>query len=80
MELGQGLRIRVLVVTERSQVMVTSVLWGIGTAIGEIPPYWLSYSAAVAGQKNEMLLELEVRMPYIPLGTWAMCRGWDGRV
>ncbi|GLI70272.1 hypothetical protein VaNZ11_015204 [Volvox africanus] len=41
------------------KVILTAVLWGIGTAIGEIPPYWLSYSAAVAGQKNVALVELE---------------------
>ncbi|EFJ52831.1 hypothetical protein VOLCADRAFT_120213 [Volvox carteri f. nagariensis] len=41
------------------KVILTAVLWGIGTAIGEIPPYWLSYSAAVAGQKNMALEELE---------------------
>mmetsp|Transcript_6294 Transcript_6294/g.12358 ORF Transcript_6294/g.12358 Transcript_6294/m.12358 type:complete len:437 (+) Transcript_6294:113-1423(+) len=28
------------------------ILWGIGTAIGEIPPYLLSYQAAKAGRKN----------------------------
>eukprot|EP00198_Chlamydomonas_reinhardtii_P006877 XP_001696213.1 predicted protein [Chlamydomonas reinhardtii] len=44
------------------KVIVTSVLWGIGTAVGEIPPYWLSYSAAVAGQKNVALAELEEAM------------------
>ncbi|KAG2439395.1 hypothetical protein HXX76_004752 [Chlamydomonas incerta] len=44
------------------KVIVTSILWGIGTAVGEIPPYWLSYSAAVAGQKNVELAELEEAM------------------
>lgn len=38
------------------KVVVPAVLWGIGTAIGEIPPYALSYSAALAGKK---LHELE---------------------
>lgn len=28
------------------------ILWGIGTAVGEIPPYLLSYQAAKAGRKN----------------------------
>ncbi|WZN62046.1 vacuole membrane protein [Chloropicon roscoffensis] len=28
-------------------------LWGLGTAIGEIPPYALCYSARTAGKKNE---------------------------
>ncbi|KAG2502028.1 hypothetical protein HYH03_000522 [Edaphochlamys debaryana] len=44
------------------KVIVTAVIWGIGTAIGEIPPYWLSYSAAVAGQKAVAVVELEEAM------------------
>ncbi len=35
------------------------MLWGAGTAIGEIPPYWMSYSAAQAGQKTRALQEIE---------------------
>ena len=34
------------------KVLPTSMLWGAGTAIGEIPPYVLSYQAAKAGEKN----------------------------
>jgi len=34
------------------KVLPTSILWGAGTAIGEIPPYILSYQAAKAGEKN----------------------------
>lgn len=34
-----------------SKVVLPAVLWGLGTAIGEIPPYALSYSAALAGKK-----------------------------
>ena len=37
-----------------TQVVVTAMLWGAGTAIGEIPPYFLSYKAASAGRRNEM--------------------------
>ena len=36
-----------------------AIVWGAGTAAGEIPPYWISYLAAVAGKENEELLELE---------------------
>lgn len=36
------------------QVVVTAMLWGAGTAVGEIPPYFLSYKAAAAGRRNEM--------------------------
>jgi len=30
------------------------VSWGCGTAIGEVPPYFLSYKAAHAGRRNVM--------------------------
>lgn len=33
--------------------MGTAILWGAGTALGEIPPYAFSYHAAKAGLKNE---------------------------
>ena len=39
--------------------MPAAIVWGAGTAVGEIPPYWISYLAAVAGKENEELLELE---------------------
>lgn len=39
----------------------SSMLWGIGTAIGEIPPYMLSYQAAKAGKASaDQYQELEV--------------------
>ena len=31
------------------------MLWGAGTALGEIPPYAFSYQAAKAGRENEEL-------------------------
>jgi len=34
-----------------TKVVLPAFLWGLGTAIGEIPPYALSYSAALAGKK-----------------------------
>lgn len=36
-----------------ANVVGTAVLWGVGTALGEIPPYAISYHAAKAGRKNE---------------------------
>ena len=33
-------------------------LWGIGTAMGEIPPYATSYAAAVAGEADEDMEEV----------------------
>lgn len=35
------------------QVSPAAVLWGAGTALGEIPPYAFSYHAAKAGIRNE---------------------------
>jgi len=34
------------------------VVWGVGTALGELPPYLVSYSASVAGVKDEEFEEL----------------------
>lgn len=34
------------------QVLGAAVLWGAGTALGEVPPYAISYHAAKAGIKN----------------------------
>lgn len=43
------------------QALPSSVLWGMGTAIGEIPPYLLSYQAAKAGKASaDQYEELEV--------------------
>ncbi|CAD2218995.1 hypothetical protein AGDE_06307 [Angomonas deanei] len=39
------------------KVIPACMLWGAGTAIGEIPPYALSYAAALQGQRNEELEE-----------------------
>jgi hypothetical protein len=40
-------------------VALTAILWGCGTAVGEVPPYFISYSAARAGQRNTMLEEVQ---------------------
>lgn len=37
------------------QVVPTAMLWGAGTAMGEIPPYAFSYHATKAGKRNEEL-------------------------
>jgi membrane protein YqaA with SNARE-associated domain len=41
------------------KILPTAILWGIGTAFGEIPPYLLSYQAAKAGERN---MELDSAM------------------
>jgi hypothetical protein len=33
-------------------------LWGTGTAIGELPPYFVSRAASIAGQRSEELADL----------------------
>ncbi|XP_068326289.1 vacuole membrane protein KMS1-like [Pyrus communis] len=37
------------------QVQLEAVLWGLGTAIGELPPYFISRAASVSG--NEVVME-----------------------
>ena len=43
-------------------VALESFLWGMGTAIGELPPYFVSRAAAQAGRKHEELEEMESEM------------------
>ncbi len=33
-----------------AQVIIPVIIWGCGTALGELPPYLVSYSAAKAGE------------------------------
>lgn len=40
------------------QVQLEAVLWGIGTALGELPPYFLSRAACLSGKKLEDLEQL----------------------
>lgn len=39
------------------------MLWGAGTALGEVPPYLISYSAAKAGHKATELEQIEEVRP-----------------
>jgi membrane protein YqaA with SNARE-associated domain len=41
------------------KVQMACFLWGVGTAIGELPPYFMSRAAAQAGEKLAELNELE---------------------
>ena len=34
-------------------------LWGFGTAIGELPPYFVARAASIAGKKHEELADIE---------------------
>jgi len=39
-------------------VILEAFLWGAGTAIGELPPYYMAKAAAEAGKSNEEIEEL----------------------
>lgn len=51
------------------------LIWGAGTACGEIPPYWLSYAASVAGEVDEDFQEIEELMAEEKAGDAAP--SWD---
>ena len=40
------------------KVLPAVVIWGAGTAIGEIPPYALAYAAAAAGEKSDEVMSI----------------------
>jgi hypothetical protein len=39
-------------------VQLEAFMWGLGTAIGELPPYFMAKAAAEAGKTNEEIEEL----------------------
>ena len=39
-------------------VIIEAFLWGLGTAIGELPPYYVARAASLAGRKHEELAEM----------------------
>jgi hypothetical protein len=43
------------------KVALTAMLWGAGTAIGEVPPYFLSYQASKAGTRNVLMEEVQLQ-------------------
>lgn len=51
------------------QVSLTAILWGCGTAVGEVPPYFLSYKAASAGRRNEAYHEIQQAVQQGTSGT-----------
>lgn len=42
-----------------TSVQAEAFLWGLGTALGELPPYFVARAASLAGQKSEEVLQLE---------------------
>jgi len=55
------------------QVAPAAVLWGAGTAIGEIPPYAVAMHAARAGEKNS---DVE-QMLSVGLLHWPRACSWS---
>jgi membrane protein YqaA with SNARE-associated domain len=47
----------VSIMTRVIRVAPWAIIWGMGTAFGEIPPYALSYAAALQGKQTEELAE-----------------------
>ncbi|XP_059649887.1 vacuole membrane protein KMS1-like [Cornus florida] len=41
------------------QVQIEAILWGIGTALGELPPYFISRAACMSGNKLDAMEELD---------------------
>ncbi|KAM5561246.1 hypothetical protein ABKV19_022041 [Rosa sericea] len=41
------------------QVQLEAILWGIGTALGELPPFFISRAARIAGSELEVMKELD---------------------
>ncbi|XP_024029020.1 vacuole membrane protein KMS1 [Morus notabilis] len=41
------------------QVQVEAILWGVGTAIGELPPYFLSRAASISGNRVDAMEDLD---------------------
>lgn len=41
------------------QVQLEAVLWGVGTALGELPPYFISRAARLSGSRLEAMEELD---------------------
>ncbi|KAF9618794.1 hypothetical protein IFM89_002662 [Coptis chinensis] len=45
------------------QVQLEAILWGIGTALGELPPYFISRAARISGTKFDAMEELDASSP-----------------
>ncbi|CAL5347165.1 hypothetical protein CsSME_00033429 [Camellia sinensis var. sinensis] len=41
------------------QVQMEAILWGIGTALGELPPYFISRAARISGSRLDAMEELD---------------------
>ncbi|XP_010905216.1 vacuole membrane protein KMS1 [Elaeis guineensis] len=54
-----GSLVRVPISSILPQVQLEAVLWGLGTALGELPPYFISRAARLSGRKVDAIDELD---------------------
>ncbi|KAL6845255.1 hypothetical protein ACP4OV_024750 [Aristida adscensionis] len=52
--------VRIQVFDLLPQIQLEAVLWGIGTALGELPPYFISRAARLSGSESKAVKELDV--------------------
>ncbi|KAJ8766486.1 hypothetical protein K2173_022545 [Erythroxylum novogranatense] len=51
--------LRVPLISILPQVQMEAILWGVGTALGELPPYFISRAASMSGSKLDAMQELD---------------------
>ncbi|XP_074588632.1 vacuole membrane protein KMS1-like [Curcuma longa] len=49
-----GSLVRIPICSILPQVQMEAILWGLGTALGELPPYFISRAASLSGNKMEL--------------------------
>ncbi|XP_042424265.1 vacuole membrane protein KMS1-like isoform X1 [Zingiber officinale] len=49
-----GSLVRIPICSILPQVQLEAILWGLGTALGELPPYFISRAASLSGNKMEL--------------------------
>ncbi|KAH0784551.1 hypothetical protein KY290_004149 [Solanum tuberosum] len=42
-----------------NQIQLEAILWGIGTALGELPPYFISRAASISGREGVLMEDLD---------------------
>ncbi|KAA8527585.1 hypothetical protein F0562_034700 [Nyssa sinensis] len=57
------------------QVQLEAILWGLGTALGELPPYFISRAALMSGSKLDSMEELDASSTE-DNGVIAMTKSW----
>jgi len=56
---GDPVESTVSVLTIFSKIKMQAFFWGLGTAIGELPPYFVSRAASLTGKNNQNISKLE---------------------